>query len=233
MGEESRQSDGQPAVPRGWIPLFPLPNVVLLPRAILPLHIFERRYRKMTADVLSPDCDAPGTLAMALLKPGWEKTYHGRPAIEPVVCVGRILQHETLPDGCYNFLLQGVTRARITKENFDEEYRRAKLEPVEETTILEIDLADQRRRLERLFAERRLSRCDLTKHLKALFEAEIPTAHLVDILSFTLIPDAQLKQTLLAEGNVAERVDRAVSEILRLHPEIPVGSLERKFGSQN
>ncbi len=46
-------------------------------------------------------------------------------------------------------------------------------------------------------------------------------AEIVDILSFTLIPEAKLKQTRPADGNVAARVDRAVSEILRLHPEIP------------
>ena len=36
------------------VPLFPLPNVVLLPRAVLPLHIFEERYKQMTADVPIP-----------------------------------------------------------------------------------------------------------------------------------------------------------------------------------
>src|SRR5687768_15383367 len=95
------------------VPLFPLPGVVLFPRAVLPLHIFEDRYRAMTADALMGD----KTIAMALLKPGWEKSYYGRPAIEPVVCVGRILSHEKLADGKYNFLLQGVQRARIIREN--------------------------------------------------------------------------------------------------------------------
>src|SRR5947209_4114241 len=85
------------------VPLFPLPNVVLFPRAVLPLHIFEERYRAMMADALAGDRQ----VAMALLKPGWEKNYYARPAIEPVVCLGRILSHERLPDGCYNFLLQG------------------------------------------------------------------------------------------------------------------------------
>jgi uncharacterized protein len=233
MGEETHHSDQQSAIPGGWVPLFPLPNVVLLPRAILPLHIFERRYRKMTAHTLSPKSPAPGLIGMSLLKSGWEKSYHGRPAIEPVVCLGRIIQHEHLPDGCYNFLLQGVSRVRIVEENFDEEYRRARLEAVPETTVLDLDLTEQRRRLTRLFEERRLSRCDLTKHLKALFDSGLPTAQLVDILSFTLIPCPQVKQTLLADGDVAQRVDRAVSEILRLHPEIPANSFERKFGSQN
>src|SRR5476651_2067777 len=89
------------------VPLFPLPNVVLFPRAVLPLHIFEERYKAMTADTLRGD----GRIAMALLKPGWEKCYYQRPAIDPVVCVGTILSHEKLPDGTYNFLLQGAIRA--------------------------------------------------------------------------------------------------------------------------
>src|SRR5438034_6247945 len=85
------------------VPLFPLPNVVLFPRAVLPLHIFEERYKAMTADALAGN----GQIAMAVLLPGWEKSYYARPAIEPVVCVGAIISHEKLADGKYNFLLQG------------------------------------------------------------------------------------------------------------------------------
>src|SRR5215217_8938156 len=93
----------------GAVPLFPLPNVVLFPAAVLPLHIFEERYKAMTADALRGE----RRVAMALLRPGWEKSYYGRAAIEPVVCVGRILSHEKLVDGKYNFLLQGTLRARV------------------------------------------------------------------------------------------------------------------------
>ena len=50
------------------IPLFPLPGVVLLPGTLLPLHIFEPRYRAMVADALEGD----RTIGMAMLKPGWE-----------------------------------------------------------------------------------------------------------------------------------------------------------------
>src|SRR5581483_11492817 len=91
------------------VPLFPLPNVVLFPRAVLPLHIFEERYKAMTADSLRGDRQ----IAMALLQSGWEKNYHCKPRIDPVVCVGTILSHERLSDGRYNLLLQGTTRARI------------------------------------------------------------------------------------------------------------------------
>src|SRR3954451_6199704 len=134
------------------VPLFPLPNVVLFPRLVLPLHIFEERYKAMTADVIAPGRDRQ--IAMALLKPGWEKSYYERPAIEPIVCVGTILSHEKLPDGKYNFLLQGHTRARVVREvGGDLAYRTADLEPVEETQTFEIDLLDQRDRLAKLFAQ--------------------------------------------------------------------------------
>src|SRR5208283_3284513 len=85
------------------VPLFPLPSVVLFPRAVLPLHIFEQRYKTMVADTLA----GSRLIAMGLLLPGWERNYHGRAAIESVVCIGKILAHEKLPDGKYNLLLQG------------------------------------------------------------------------------------------------------------------------------
>src|SRR5437764_10770721 len=116
------------------VPLFPLPGVVLFPRAVLPLHIFEQRYRVMTADVLVGD----KLIAMALLRPEWEKNYYGRAEIEPVVCVGKILSHEMLADGKYNFLLQGQLRARVTEEIVGEKpYRVARLTPIVEVPAME------------------------------------------------------------------------------------------------
>src|SRR3982750_1235686 len=128
------------------VPLFPPPNVVLLPGAVLPLHIFEERYKAMTADVLRGD----RRIALALLRPGWEKSYYSRPAIEPVVCVGRILSAERLPDGKYNFLLQGDARALIVAERDDGNgdgavrYRVAKLARLTESPADETELADSR-----------------------------------------------------------------------------------------
>src|SRR4051812_34602219 len=134
--------------PFSAVPLFPLPNVVLFPRAVLPLHVFEERYKAMTADALRGDRQ----IAMALLKPGWERDYYSRPAIEPVVCIGTILTHERLPDGKYNFLLQGHTRARVAREIAGgKDYRLATLEPVVEAEAMEIDLEADRRRLAGMF----------------------------------------------------------------------------------
>src|SRR5438552_10479372 len=107
MSEAQEGPDVSHTPHKSSVPLFPLPNVVLFPRAILPLHIFEERYKAMTADAIAGDKQ----IAMALLQPGWEKNYYGRAAIDRVVCVGTIVSHERLTDGKYNFLLQGHSRA--------------------------------------------------------------------------------------------------------------------------
>src|SRR5205814_75699 len=92
--------------------LFPLPNLVLFPSVIQPLHVFEPRYRQMTADALDDD----RLLALVLLKPGWEEDYHLRPPVHPVACLGAITDEERLADGRYNLLLHGLRRVRIAEE---------------------------------------------------------------------------------------------------------------------
>src|SRR6516165_6125069 len=84
--------------------LFPLPNLVLFPHVVQPLHIFEPRYRQLMDDALEDD----NLITMATLQPGWESDYEKSPAVYPVVCIGRILKEESLPDGRYNLLLHGL-----------------------------------------------------------------------------------------------------------------------------
>ena len=205
------------------VPLFPLPGVVLFPRAVLPLHIFEDRYRAMTADALASD----KTVAMALLKPGWEKSYYGRPAIEPVVCVGRILSHEKLADGKYNFLLQGVQRARIVRENgggdrADETpYRTAQLQPLEETSAPEIELEDERRLLHELFMTTPLGGIGAGRQFRQIVKAPLPTPVVADLAAFTFLEDVPLKQALLADVDVRHRVRRTVAALQHLVATLP------------
>lgn len=196
------------------VPLFPLPNVVLLPRAVLPLHVFEERYKQMTADALCGD----RLVAMALLRPGWERDYYQAPEIEPVVCVGAILSHERLPDGRYNFLLQGVRRARVVRELRKRPYRVAELEAIEETPALEIDLAEHRRRLESVFTSGPMARTAAGCQFAKVLASEIPTSDVADLLAFNLLDDLALKQALLADGDVARRVARTVAAIDKLVP---------------
>jgi uncharacterized protein len=107
------------------LPLFPLPGVVLLPGTLLPLHIFEERYRTMVADALRGD----RTIGMAMLKPGWEGSTED-PQIYSVGGAGEIIESEELEDGRYNILLQARFRFRVLDEAPTRPYRMARVEEV-------------------------------------------------------------------------------------------------------
>src|SRR5262245_4682668 len=92
--------------------LFPLPNLVFFPQVMQPLHVFEPRYRQMTADALEGD----RLIALVLPKPGWEGDYMGKPLLHDVACIGRIMAEQLLEDGRYNMLLRGLARVRIVDE---------------------------------------------------------------------------------------------------------------------
>ena len=96
----------------GKVRVFPLPNLVLFPHVMQPLHIFEPRYRELLEDALAGD----RLIAMALLAPGWQKTYDGRPPLYPMACLGRITTHHQLESGAYNVLLLGLRRVRLVEE---------------------------------------------------------------------------------------------------------------------
>jgi Lon protease-like protein len=106
------------------IPLFPLPGVVLLPGTILPLHIFEARYRAMVADALEGD----RTIGMAMLKSGAEGPE--APRIHAVGGAGEIVESERLDDGRYNILLEGRFRYRVLEEVRPDPYRVARVEEI-------------------------------------------------------------------------------------------------------
>lgn len=196
------------------VPLFPLPGIVLLPRAVLPLHIFEFRYRQMTAHALQRD----GRIAMALLRPGWEKDYHGRPAIEPAVCVGRIVSHEKLEDGKYNFLLQGELRAVVTHEYFDRPFRYARLTPIVEPQVMEIDLSAERQRLTELFHTPPLAATPLAGQMRKFLSGPVSTSDAADITAFHFLEQVDLKQELLAEADPRRRVRRVIGALEAILP---------------
>jgi Lon protease-like protein len=141
------------------IPLFPLPNVVLVPTALLPLHIFEPRYRAMVGDAL----ESERLIGLVMLRPGWERDYEGAPSVYPVGCAGFITHADRLADGRYNILLRGLEKFRILQERRAREgvntYRVARVESIVEEPASRPGspsggLSDARRRLERLIAKR-------------------------------------------------------------------------------
>ena len=116
------------------IPLFPLPGVVLLPETLLPLHIFEERYRAMVSDALRGD----RTIGMAMWKSKSgplsisDVESLANPPIHSVGGAGEIVESEELPDGRFNILLQARFRYRVLEEQPDAGrlYRVARVEEV-------------------------------------------------------------------------------------------------------
>jgi len=114
----------------GYAPLFPLPNGVLFPHLVLPLHVFEERYREMTADTLAGD----RMIALAMLRPECDQEYESKEApIYPTVCLGQIVVDEELDDGRYNIIVRGICRAQVVDElDTDSSYRVAHLRPMKD-----------------------------------------------------------------------------------------------------
>jgi Lon protease-like protein len=108
------------------IPIFPLEDATLFPKAANPFHIFEPRYRAMVADALKGD----RIIGMVTLKPGFEANYEGRPPIHAIGCAGVIEDFEERPDGRYNILLRGLTRFRVVSEDQSRPYRLARVEAI-------------------------------------------------------------------------------------------------------
>src|SRR4029078_2999324 len=102
-----------------FIPIFPLPNVVLFPEVPLPLHIFEPRYCAMVRDALA----GPELMGMVWLRGNWQREYHGAPETYRSGCVGRIVETTPLPDGKFNIVLAGVRGFTIASERPGRAYR--------------------------------------------------------------------------------------------------------------
>jgi len=110
--------------PKLPVPVFPLPNLVLFPDVVVPLHVFELRYRTMVRDALSGE----RVIAMGLLKPGWERGYEGSPEFYPIGCLARFEEVEWLPNDCYSLVVRGIARVAFGRIVREYPYRAARIE---------------------------------------------------------------------------------------------------------
>jgi len=195
--------DDEPIEIPAQVPVFPLPEVVLFPRAVLPLHIFEPRYRTMAVDALA----GAGILAIALLKPGFEPRYYTlRAPIHPVIGLGQIVASEQLDDGNYNILLHGVARARIREEVPHKPYRVARIELLESPAVAPGGaLKESRQTLYKTVRQEFVGDHEIREHWLRLFKTKLELGELADLIASVLPIDAELRQSLLAEPDPVAR----------------------------
>jgi Lon protease-like protein len=205
---------------RHHLPIFPLPDLVLFPHTLLPLHIFEPRYRAMVADCLARD----RRLAIVGLKPGYDADYHGRPPVHAVAGLGRIVQCERLASGRFNMILRGEGRVRIDRElPTDTLYRLVEAVELPEVggdreavpALLEMVRTTCRQILQ---AVKRA-----TPEMEATLAEAAPPGVLCDQVASALIPVPETRQALLEEADVERRLRRLLAELSGLLKQLKDG----------
>jgi Lon protease-like protein len=192
--------DAWPSAGSALAPIFPLPGFFLYPGTVVPLHIFEPRYREMIEDLL----DGPGRLVMGTVVDGHENELAGAPPVYPIAGLGEIGRHERLPDGRFNLLLVGLSRARVHEVESDRQYRKVEVETLEETPV-----AEERERALRMTLQKAiLARCDEFLNLPAL----MPITNLADLLIQRMDLPLATVQRLFSELDVEKRANAALHE---------------------
>ena len=196
--------------------IFPLPQVTLFPGAVLPLHVFEPRYRDLVREALA----SRRLFAIARLQPGFESDYEGRPPVFQVGCAGVMTHSERLDDGRFNIVLRGMERFQIAGEDDGKPYRIAQVSGLPEAVPDEhrTELRRHRHRLEALLAaamERTGS--------EPRFPPAVPDEDLVNALAQYLELDPLERQALLEREGILARC-RALIELLEIKTLTPRGS---------
>jgi len=194
---------------RQRLPFFPLPRAVLFPGALMPLHIFEPRYRQMIAEALA----GHGALAMALPLASADPSAF-EPEVHEIAGLGWIVAHERLRDGRFNILLEGAARVRLHELPREVPYRIARAEVLPEPIGTEVGRAQVLVSLATQIAVR------VRRH-EPRFELDLPREAplgvLCDRLAHTLVRDTAVRQRLLEALDLGTRIgilESALAELL-------------------
>ena len=184
--------------------IFPLPDVTFFPHTMLPLHVFEARYRAMITDALARD----RKIAVVRLKPGFEASYAGKPPVFPVAGAGEIVSWERLATGRYNILVKGEWRVRIERElPTDTLYRIVTAQPLDDVEPTG-DVSPALARIRDLCG-RLLQALDRPSDLlDAALAADQKPGVIADRIAAAVVPDPDLRQELLETREVARRLER-------------------------
>ncbi len=180
------------------VPMMPLPDYYLFPGALVPLHIFEPRYRQMISDLL----DTAGRLVVGTMRTQDAPSEYG-PPVFAIAGLGEIASHRKLDDGRYLIWMLGLERVRVTEVDSDQPYRRV------DAVVLPDDPGDEERNAElapklRAAVEKRL--------LPGIeLSSDLGTGLLADILFQHLPLSADRKEWALAQRNITQRAETALT----------------------
>jgi len=177
----------------------------LLPHVLVPLHIFEPRYREMTADALNGE----GVISTARLQDlPTEDTEC--PRINQTVCLGRIAGWKRLLDGRYYILLQGIARAEIVKEISDSHtlYRMAELRLLTDDESNLTDETQDSLRHELMSVYREVCpQIEVNQLFQTAYTSPSALGAMCDILAHSLPHQSGWTQAILEQRDVKQRAE--------------------------
>jgi Lon protease-like protein len=183
------------------LPVMVLPGVTLFPNALLPLHIFETRYRLMLEEALG-DCRM---LAMAMPRDKEERE------VELIAGAGLVRACIRNEDGTSNLILQGVSRVRFTGWEQTEPFRIARIEPVESREGDQNGIESRVTQLHALCARFKEQGIELPSQFEAYLNQITNIGVITDLVASTLVADSRVRQMLLEEVEIPKRLEKLLA----------------------
>ena len=200
------------------VPLFPLDNVVFFPNTVLPLHIFEERYKQMIED----STNSNNLICMSLMYDS-SKGSQDSSNIAKIGCVGRIISNEETDEGRKNIILYGITRIKINEIIYTKPYRQAKIDIVSQTKST--DSSPLSKRITDLTSEWNLLLEDYNENYKIKIDPEASLSKLTDSLSSIVVTSTNERQWFLEETDEAKRALKLI-ETLESRIDYLMGKIE-------
>lgn len=185
------------------MPVMTLSSQVLFPRAVMPLHIFEPRYREMLRDVLETD----RIFAIVQERPDGEGAAEPEP-MHYVGTAGLIRASYLQPDGTSNLVLHGITRIKVEGIVREEPYRVIRVSPLSSEYAITMQAARQMQEeaVHIIRSEPALCEEAPEEFLDCLAKVDDP-ATFADLAAATFCADPRLRQSVLYSLEVGKRFD--------------------------
>lgn len=190
-------------------PVMPLAGAVLFPNALLPLHIFEKRFREMLDHALRAD----RVLCVALVRP---EKHHWRTSDDffPVSTLGLIRACVGREDGTSDLILQGMQRVKFTGFSQEAPYPIARLQALKTRTRLNVETDALSAKVLEFYSQLKGAGRELPEKVDRYLNEMSDPEMLADLIASTFISDAERRQQLLEELDLNQRL-RLLIQYLR------------------
>jgi Lon protease-like protein len=183
------------------VPVMPLPGVLLFPHALLPLHIFEPRFREMLARALDDD----RMLCVALIKPERQQ-WRSSADFFPVSTVGLIRACVERSDGTSDLILQGIRRVKFSDFEQEVPFPIARIKPLKTRSKLTVETDALAAKVLEFYTRLKSSERALPEKIDRYLSEMSDPEMLADLIASTFIGDATRRQQLLEELDLNRRL---------------------------